>query len=324
MKKIDNIVIPIENNKLNELIELIHQNSGTCYIVGGYVRDFYLTNKLSDDIDIEVHNIDLNKLIKLVKHYFDVIVYDQFGVISVKAINTQFTIPRLDIKQGDTHRDFNIQLDPYLGEYNSTLRRDFTCNSLMYNCKENHVVDYHNGIKDIFNKKLVYLNYKFRDDPLRLMRAIRFTAQLDFETDESTSKILSEMIFDIKYLSSYRINQELKIYFSSTYFIKKIEYFQAYFLSYFLLPNSFFNHDSINKILLIFKSNEKKISHFDLEKNLMLKLIIIIIQLKGYIDNEQLIKCTFNRKSDLNKVIDVVIKLEKKTSYTIEDIINAI
>lgn len=89
-------------------------------------------------------------------------------------------------------------------------RRDFTINAMAYN-EENGLIDYFEGIEDL-SKKIIKTvgnpNKRFNEDALRMLRAIRFSAQLDFEIEESTIDAIKHLRNNIENISKERIREE--------------------------------------------------------------------------------------------------------------------
>lgn len=74
------------------------------------------------------------------------------------------------------------------------MRRDFTCNALYYDASANQVIDYHNGAADIKARRLVMIGeptQRFREDPVRVLRALRLSTKLGFELDEAIAEVMS-------------------------------------------------------------------------------------------------------------------------------------
>ena len=209
---------------LNKLIELdffknlsrvSNENNIECYVVGGFVRDYFLKRK-SKDIDIVVVGdgiflakkfaADLDKKIK-------VNIFKNFGTANLKYKNyeIEFVGARKESYSGDSR---NPIIKP--GSFHDDIdRRDFKMNSLAVSLNANNygeLIDYHNGLRDI-NEKIINtpLDSKltFSDDPLRIFRAVRFASQLKFKIHENLIDSMSILRDRIKILNSERIVDEL-------------------------------------------------------------------------------------------------------------------
>ena len=209
---------------LNKLIELDFfkklskvsiDNNIECYVVGGFVRDYFL-NRKSKDIDIVVVGdgiflaykfaADLDKNIK-------VNIFKNFGTANLKYKNyeIEFVGARIESYSGDSRNPI-IKPGTLKDDIN---RRDFKINSLAVSLNANNygeLIDYHDGLNDI-NKKIINtpLDSKltFSDDPLRIFRAIRFASQLNFKIHRNLIESMSILRERIKILNFERIVDEL-------------------------------------------------------------------------------------------------------------------
>ncbi|MEQ1665605.1 MAG: CCA tRNA nucleotidyltransferase, partial [Bdellovibrionales bacterium] len=92
-------------------------------------------------------------------------------------------------------------------------RRDFTINALFYDLKKDQVLDYVNGLHDLHTRVIKTVNdpvERFQEDKLRMLRAARFAAQLNFKIDDPTINAMSKLAAEIKVISKERITQEFK------------------------------------------------------------------------------------------------------------------
>ena len=191
------------------------------YIVGGYPRDKYM-NRESFDIDIctsaRVENIE-----KL----FDNIdkTYSKYGNVIINIENYKFEVTtfRSDIylkNRNDVIINFVDTLEEDLK------RRDFIINTLCIN-KNGNYVDIMNSRKDIDNKiiRLVGDIIKLKEDPLRILRAIRFASVLNFRLDEYLEEGIIKYGYLIKELSNNKKKIELDKILNSEYGISLIKKF---------------------------------------------------------------------------------------------------
>ena len=116
------------------IAELVHDAGGRVFYVGGYVRDEIL-GRQNKDIDIEVHGIEFQKLQEILQSlgYLDERkVGDSFGVLNLKGYDLDIAMPRSEAPKGDGgHKDFIIEVDPFIGYERAARRRDFTMNAMM-------------------------------------------------------------------------------------------------------------------------------------------------------------------------------------------------
>lgn len=199
----------MNNEVVNKLALLVKQNGGETYYVGGYVRDHFL-NIESNDIDIEVHDISKNVLEDILNKLGNKLEYGKsFGVYSIEGTNIEIALPRKEISTGSGHKDFNIEIDPFIGTKEASRRRDFTINSMMLNVLTGELIDHYNGLKDLNNRILRHIDDDlFIEDPLRVLRAARFISKYDYAIDERTLNLCKKI--DTSFLSKERVEEELK------------------------------------------------------------------------------------------------------------------
>lgn len=167
-------------------------------IVGGYVRDILLA-KESKDIDIELYNLlDLNTLSKSLEPFGKLnFVGKSFGVakLSYKGYEIDFSLPRRDSKVAKGHRGFEVSYDASLDFRSAFLRRDFTINAMGYDLQCGEFIDLFGGRDDLRAKRLRAVDESsFGDDPLRVLRAVRFCSTLGFSMDSKLFEICQNMV----------------------------------------------------------------------------------------------------------------------------------
>lgn len=193
-----------------------------CYVIGGFVRDLFLQRK-SEDIDVVVigSGIELaEKLSKRIKGS-KLSVFKNFGTAQIKWKNleVEFVGARKESYRADSRKP--IVEDGTLEDDQN--RRDFTINALALCLNKERfgeLIDPFDGISDIKNKIIktpLNPDVTFNDDPLRMMRCIRFSAQLQFYIEENTFEAISRVKERISIISKERIVDELnKIMASKT------------------------------------------------------------------------------------------------------------
>ena len=185
------------------------KKGGRTFFVGGCVRDEILGIDIKD-VDIEVHNIEVEDLVKILESIGDVQkIGSFFGVFNLKGYDIDIAMPRKEKSNGRGHKDFEIFVDPFIGYKEAALRRDFTINSLMKDVLSGEIIDSFNGIEDLNNKIIRHVNDEsFCEDPLRVFRGAQFAARFDFEIHEKTKLLSSTM--DVSSLAFERVFDELK------------------------------------------------------------------------------------------------------------------
>ena len=184
------------------------------YLIGGYVRD-YILNRPTKDIDIVVlgDGIELAKAVSDSLHQSSFSVFKNFGTAMVKSndIEIQFVGAR---KESYSRNSRNPIVSPGSLEDDQN-RRDFTINALAISLNGNSkgsFLDPFNGIKDLKNgviKTPLDPTATFSDDPLRMLRAIRFTSQLGFVISDETLEGITQNAERINIVAQERITEEL-------------------------------------------------------------------------------------------------------------------
>lgn len=190
-----------------KILSLIEENGFEAYVVGGYVRDFLL-DKDTKDIDICTNA----RVVELVDIFNDFnIVSNNYGAVKITYNDYKFDITtyREELKYNGNRRSLEIKYIDNLVE--DIKRRDFTCNTLCMS-KEGNIIDVLNGKEDIDNKIIRCVgdvNKKLTEDPLRMLRAIRFATVLDFKLDKELYDTILEKRELVGTLSTTRIKDEL-------------------------------------------------------------------------------------------------------------------
>lgn len=164
-------------------------NGGRALLVGGCVRDALLRLK-PKDIDIEVFGILPEKLDDILKKNYQIIkIGKAFGVLKLKGIDIDVSIPRKESKQGMGHKGFLIEGDPFLSFEAAASRRDFTINAISWDPLTQELIDPFNGQADLANGILRHVSDKFSEDPLRVLRAMQFLARFNLKIDSQTLEL---------------------------------------------------------------------------------------------------------------------------------------
>ena len=176
------------------------------YVVGGYVRDLLLGQKPQDRDFVVVGSCIDDMLAAGFRQ-----VGKGFPVFLHPDTNEEYALARREKKTGVKHGDFAFDFSPDITLFEDCRRRDFTCNALALDEETGEIVDYFNGRRDIENKTLRMIDEDaFKEDPLRVLRAYRFAAVLDFDIEPHTESVLKKMIADgmLDALPAERIWQE--------------------------------------------------------------------------------------------------------------------
>lgn len=186
------------------------------YVIGGFVRDYLLQRDFKKDIDVVAigNGIDLAlKVSELLPNKPKVQVFKTYGtaMLRYKEIDIEFVGAR---KESYNHDSRNPLVENGTLEEDQN-RRDFTINALAFSLNESNfgeLIDPFNGLSDLENKIIktpLNPDITYSDDPLRMMRAIRFASQLHFEIESESLEAIQRNNERIKIITGERIVDEL-------------------------------------------------------------------------------------------------------------------
>lgn len=193
--------------KVNMIIQTIQAAGFEAYAVGGCVRDSILGREPDDwDITTSAKPEDIKKLFK---RTIDTGI--EHGTVTVMLGKEGFEVTtyRIDGEYEDSRHPKEVTFTSNLRE--DLKRRDFTINAMAYN-DEVGLVDIFEGISDIEKKVIRCVGdakERFTEDALRMMRAVRFSAQLGYSIDEGTKEAIKELAPTLQKISAERIQVEL-------------------------------------------------------------------------------------------------------------------
>lgn len=200
-------------NKAIRVLNIFKKYGYQAYIVGGYPRDKILGIKTNDiDICTDAKPREIMEI-------FDTDGVSDVGYGSVRVIYKgvifDVTTFRRDIKYENNRKPIKIKYVTDLKK--DLLRRDFTINTLCIDSDGNYI-DLLDAKKDIDNKNITTVGnprYRLKEDSLRILRAIRFAACLDFDIDSKTKMYIKKYGYLLKYLSNSRKKDELDKIFAA-------------------------------------------------------------------------------------------------------------
>lgn len=218
------MVISLIPNEVKEILNLMEQNGFEAYLVGGFVRDFLMFRNTND------FDIATNALPKNIQDIFGSMINScQYGSCNLKvgAFNIDITTYRKELSYTNRY--------PTKMEYTSNLildakRRDFTMNAIYMN-KNGEIIDPLNSQKDICKKNLKMIGnpmIRLKEDPLRILRAVRFASQYHLKIEKNLKKAIQKEKKNLKQLSKNRIKSELdKILLANGFpLLKKLDLLQ--------------------------------------------------------------------------------------------------
>lgn len=186
------------------------------YLVGGCVRDLILTRSVRDwDLTTNALPEDIQKI------FPDSFYENKFGTVSVKTGSEIEALKIVEITPYRVESQYQDKRHPDEIKFSKTLeedlkRRDFTVNALALSVAEGMtpgLIDLFNGQKDLKEKIIRTVGSpeeRFGEDALRLLRAVRFAAELDFTIEENTKKAIKKLAASLEFISKERIRDEFE------------------------------------------------------------------------------------------------------------------
>lgn len=214
-RKPDKMYLTLDHKIFKLISEIVTEQQLHCYVIGGYVRDFLL-RRPSKDIDIVVVGSGIQLAKSLAEHTGNrcaVTVFRNFGTAMLRYndLEIEFVGARKESYNHDSRKPVveNGTLEDDLN------RRDFTINALAVSLNREHygkLIDPFQGLSDL-KRKIIRTpldpDITYSDDPLRMMRAIRFATQLDFSIEKSSLHAIMKNRQRIGIISKERITDEL-------------------------------------------------------------------------------------------------------------------
>ena len=205
--------MPLKHPIFKHITNVVDSMGVEAYVVGGYVRDYYL-RRPSSDIDVVVVGSGIAVAEELGKMLgTKVVVYKTYGTAMLrwKGIEIEFVGAR---KESYTPESRNPHVEPGTLE-DDQRRRDFTINAMAWSLNGDRfgeLVDPFGGMEDLEDciiRTPCEPDRTFSDDPLRMMRAVRFASQLGFDIDDETFDGICRQADRIKIITRERISVEL-------------------------------------------------------------------------------------------------------------------
>lgn len=290
---------------VNYIIDTFTKNNYECYLVGGSLRD-YLLKRNVHDYDLTTSALP-SETISLFDHVF--LTGLKHGTVSI-LLNKEIyevTTFRIDGTYLDNRHPSDVTFTRSLDE--DLKRRDFTINALAYNPSVG-LIDLFNGINDLNNKIIRCVNNpnkRFKEDALRMLRAIRFSSELNFIIEENTYKAIKECAPLIQNISKERIRDEFnKTLLSDNPYLLK-EFYDTNLSTYFFNELSYIYENNLEEKL----NNELNNS----EKDLTTRLVILF----SYLDKSSDFRKILNNFKLPNEIIKNVLKIYNSLEFEIKD-----
>lgn len=277
------------------ILKKLNENGFEGYIVGGCVRDAIM--------GIPPHDWDMTtsatpqEVKSIFNHTVDTGIKHGTVTVVLNGENYEITTYRIEGDYKDCRHPSHVSFTRDLHE--DLLRRDFTMNAIAY-CQSEGYVDIFGGIEDIERKVIRGVgdaSERFREDALRMLRAIRFSVQLDFDIEEKTKEALKENAVLIEKISAERIREELT---------KTI------------------TGNALNRLPVLWKTGLLKHISIDLCESVEKNSENIIYQLKKIEKNTAMAYAVFLQYMDSSKAKKVLqsLKFDTKTMRLAETILN--
>jgi len=205
--------------KPRELFSKIYDTANECgykiYVVGGYVRDLLLNNRVKDiDFVVVGDAMHFADVLKKKLHLRTLVRYPRFGTFMTRYYG--YTLEFVNAREESYSQHSRKPQTKPADLFSDLSRRDFTINTLAMDISPKsfgNIIDIYDGKKDLANGLLrtpLEPEQTFSDDPLRMMRAIRFAAQLNFIIDDKTYQAIGRQAKRLKIISQERISDEFK------------------------------------------------------------------------------------------------------------------
>ncbi|MEW5816449.1 MAG: CCA tRNA nucleotidyltransferase, partial [Spirochaetota bacterium] len=193
---------------LKEIAKIFLKAGFQCFLVGGALRNLYTSQPVTD------YDLATDALPEQVTGLFKKVIPTgiRHGTVTVlyKGHKFEVTTFRIDGDYSDFRRPDKIAYTPSIFE--DLKRRDFTINSMAFNLENYTLLDPHNGINDIKKKVIKAIGdpyERFNEDGLRILRACRLAAQLNFSIEENTFKAIKDNVSQLQLVSAERLRDEI-------------------------------------------------------------------------------------------------------------------
>jgi len=197
--------------QIKDILKILEEANFQAFAVGGCVRDLLL-KKEPKDWDIAT-DAKPKEVANLFSKTFEI---NKFGTVTVRTTSKKDNLQEIEITTFRTEEKYSDKRHPDKVSWAKSLtqdlkRRDFTINALALDSK-GKLIDEFDGQKDLENKLIRAVGKaedRFREDALRLMRAVRFATVLDFKIEKKTLQAIKENANLLRFISKERIREEL-------------------------------------------------------------------------------------------------------------------
>lgn len=224
----------------------LHKAGYQAFLVGGCVRDAILGLHPKDfDVSTNAHPEEVRALFgncRLIGRRFR-LAHVRFGreVIEVATFRASVDAEENHADSVQDHEGRILRDNVYGTVDEDVWRRDFTCNALYYNIADFSIWDYTDGVKDIQRRRLVLIgdpDKRMREDPVRMLRAVRFAAKLGFTIDSSVDKAMHQSVHLLSNVPAARLFDEFLKMFQAGFAEKTLDLLREYKLFAQLFPET--------------------------------------------------------------------------------------
>src|SRR5690625_3407127 len=233
----------IDTNKVSrhaiKVCEVLQENGYQAYIVGGAVRDLIAGIQPTDfDVATNATPQQIRPLFRRAR-----IIGRRFQLVHVvfgrEIIETSTFRAAVNGQQATDEHGRIVRDNLFGSQQEDADRRDFTLNALYYDPKQELVIDFHNGVADIKNRIIRVIGdpeTRYREDPVRMLRAIRFAAKLDAQIEATTLAPIHHMAELIRHVPGSRLFDELLKLLTCGEAVRALHYLRDQGLQTYMLP----------------------------------------------------------------------------------------
>jgi len=233
----------IHRNAL-KVLNTLKEAGFAAHLVGGCVRDLLLGREPKDfDVVTDAHPEEVRKLFRnarLIGRRFR-LAHVRFGreIIEVATFRAIPKEPTTGTREARTAEGRILQDNVFGTQKEDALRRDFTVNALYYDVRDYSVIDYVGGVRDLEQGVLRIIGdpeTRYREDPVRLLRAVRFAAKLGFKIDPKSAAPIRDLGHLLLDVPPARMFEELIKLFHGGYGLETYELLRTYDLFKYIFP----------------------------------------------------------------------------------------
>lgn len=196
---------------LETIINKISECGYEIYLIGGAVRDYLLGYKV---FDYDLTTSALPTIIKRILNDYKIDDYrEKYGSLKIHSHNNVYDLTTMRIEEGVENERYPEKITFTTSLKEDCYRRDFTINAIAYSIKSGYI-DYFNGLRDLKNKEIHFIGDSYKriiEDPLRIIRGLRFSLKLGFKIDINDLKLMNDNSMLISKLGMIRFEELWKI-----------------------------------------------------------------------------------------------------------------